>query len=84
MRLAYTTLVKTFDAWRGEALHAAEERAAREARALTMAAHLMNPYVGMTFAAWVEHVERCLEIKKRAAFAIGPGRLLHMVMRTWA
>lgn len=84
MRLAHATLVKTFDAWHSVQRQAVEARERREQLAVKMAARMRIPYVVMTFDAWASHVEKSVAIKKRAAYAIGPGRLKHIVMRTWA
>ena len=84
MRISHASLVRTFEAWCELMRMAAEEKAAREQRALAMAARWLSPYLSMTFIAWVEFVQRCTAIKTRAAYAIGPGRMISMAMRTWA
>ena len=84
MRMANSCLVKTFEAWRDLLRLAAEEREAAEQRALKFALRLIAPYIGLCFEAWAEDVQRTKRIMRRAAHAIGPGRLLFVVFRTWA
>ena len=42
-----------------------------------------HSYVPIIFNAWCDYVSRQVEIKRKAAFAIGPGRLLNMCFRAW-
>ena len=84
MKLAYSTLVKTYEAWKQFTRDETQARLDREQHALRMAGRCFIPYVGLCFEAWVSQTATTIAIKKRAAFAIGPGRLLHMVIRTWA
>ena len=83
MRFAHATLVRTFEAWCESTQLAAEAQADREQRARTLVRQWLHRRESMTFGAWLSHAHSCKAIKRRAAYAIGPGRLLHMVMRTW-
>jgi len=82
--LAYACLVETFDAWRELMRMAAFGRSEREQLAIKLALQWRSPFMSLTFEAWQAYTKKNMEIKKRAAYAIGPGRILHMVMRTWA
>jgi len=84
MKMAYASLVQTFEAWRELLKAAAVAREEREQLAKKMAGRMRNPFVWMCFEALRAHSARSVAIKQRAAYAIGPGRILHMVMRTWA
>ena len=84
MKIAYSCLVQTFAGWVEFVKLEYVERAEREARALNMAMRMMQPYVVWCFEALQTHCERAKAVKRKAAHAIGPGRLLHMVIRTWA
>ena len=84
MRIAYATLFKTYDCWKLFTRQVIEEREDREQKALQMAGRWFSPMVGRCYDAWLSHTAAVVEIKRRAAFAMGPGRLLHISMRTWA
>lgn len=84
MRMVHAALVQTFEAWVALVKQAYIERAEREQRALNLMQRMMHPYLVHTFEALKENREHNLAVKRKAAFAIGPGRLMHMVMRKWA
>ena len=84
MRLVNASLVQTLDAWKQLVQLNLVERAQREQRAVAMYARWLFGTVAVCFQAWAEWKDDVRAIKRRAANAIGPGRLLHMCMRTWA
>ena len=76
-------LMMVFDAWRDQAQSSKHSRF----RASLIAARMLNSLLGRCFDAWLDyisiHVVEEKRILRRAAYAIGPGRLLALVFRTW-
>ena len=83
-RMMHKSLALTFDMWVDATRQSIIEKAEREHRLVQLAALWMSPLLASTFQAWIDLVSDNREIKAKAAYSIGPGRLLHMCLRTWA
>ena len=74
------TLRRAMVGWRGEARFAFEQRVAKGARSLARFAMRLE---SLTFDGWCQFVQQKRAILSRAAYAIGPGRVLGACFRTW-
>jgi hypothetical protein len=74
------TLRRTMVGWRGEARFAFEQRVAKGGRALARFGRRLE---SLTFDGWCQFVQQKKAILGRAAYAIGPGRIVVACFRTW-
>ena len=74
------TLRRAMVGWRGEARFAFEQRVAKGGRVLARFARRLE---SLTFDGWCRFVQQKKAILGRAAYAIGPGRMLGACFRTW-
>ena len=74
------TLRRAMVGWRGEARFAFEQRVAKGGRILARFARRLE---SLTFDGWCRFVQQKKAILGRAAYAIGPGRVLGACFRTW-
>ena len=79
-RLAHRGVAIAFSQW-ADLVRSARQR--REELYAHAARHLINHTAAAALDAWVRYVEGKREVLRRAAFAIGPGRLLAICFRTW-
>ena len=79
-RLLHRTAALAFGGWRDGARAQVEERHATLAAVVQ---RMMNRLACFAFDEWVTWLARRTEVKRRAAYAIGPGRLQGLVWRTW-
>ena len=83
-RLFRACLVQTYQKWRRLTAEAVAARLAREEAAVSLAISFLAPMVSKVFGAWRSWTSERRTRLARAAYAIGPARLLFMCMRTWA
>lgn len=79
-RIGNRALTLAFDTW----VEQIDEKKRKMANARHLAARMLNALTGKCFDGWVTYVEEKHRILRRAAYAIGPGRLVYMVFQTWA
>ena len=79
-RLANRTATLAFERWR-EMVEAQREQVGR---ARQLAGRMLNALSGRCFDSWRSFVAEQRRILHRAAYAIGPGRLLSIAYFTWA
>ena len=79
-RLANKTLSLAFERWRAQVAEQKEQIA----RARQLAARMLHELTGKCFDGWMRFANEQRRILRRAAFAIGPGRVLYLTFNTWA
>ena len=72
-----------FRSWREAVEEIKEHREQQMTQARQMAGRMLNSLSGRCFDAWCRQIEEQKRIFKRAAHAIGPGRLLWLSFSTW-
>ena len=79
-RMVNRTLTLAFERWKGQVV----EQKQQIARAKQHAARMINGLLGKCFDAWTAFEKELKRIKRRATYAIGPGRILFITYSTWA
>lgn len=79
-RVMNRTLALSFERWKGQI----DEQKEQIARAKQLAARMLNGLLGKCFDGWTAFATEQKRIMRRAAYAIGPGRILSVAYFTWA
>ena len=79
-RVANRGLTLAFERWKAQI----NEQKEQIARAKQLAARMLNALTGRCFDGWVAFATEQKRILRRAAYAIGPGRILSVAYYTWA
>jgi len=78
-RIANRTSTLAFDRWKSQIA----EQKSQTQRARQLAARMLYAMVGRCFDGWMKFIDWQRRIFRRAAYAIGPGRLLSMAIYSW-
>ena len=80
LRLAMRTLVLAFERWKDQFFEQKEQKD----KMRQLMARMLNALLGRCFDGWVVFYEEQRRILRRAAYAMGPGRLLSIAYFTWS